>query len=58
MLVFEPIHPTYIDEIHFNSEPDEPPSYDCEGHIIPIKTDDTYFWGRHDHEHWRNRVLF
>ncbi len=54
VLVFEPIPQTYIEEIHVDIELDEPLQYNCEGHIIPVKTDNTYFRARDDYDHWRN----
>lgn len=58
VLVFEPIPPTFIAEIHVEVPLEQPLVMDCDGHLIPIKSDKTYFWPRRDYHHWQNPVGF
>lgn len=58
VLVFEPIVQTFIQEIHIKRELEEPVYYDCNGHVIPIKTDGTYFWPRQDYRHWQKWAVY
>ncbi|WP_135230003.1 DarT ssDNA thymidine ADP-ribosyltransferase family protein [Deinococcus fonticola] len=58
VLVFEGIHPTFIQEIHLEEHLDASFPLSYEDHIITMKTDTRYFWGRHDYEYWRNPLAF